>query len=126
MGVIRKTKSLDLLLGIFNESSNAFSVVQLVKKTEKHMNKTTVYRILDRLEEEGVIHSFNDTNGLRWYAKCNECSKGHHMDTHPHFQCSSCGNIECLSVNITIPKVPGFEIDSAEIMLVGTCKSCSS
>ena len=125
MGVIRKTKSVDLLLKIFNDNDNAFSVVQLVKKTEKHMNKTTVYRILDRLEEEGIIHSFNDSNGLRWYAKCSNCSKGKHIDTHPHFECSNCGNIECVPVNVSIPEVPDLKIDFMEVVLVGTCKSCS-
>lgn len=125
MGIIRKTKSVELLLGIFSQNSNALSVVNLVKKTKNQMNKTTVYRILERMESEGVVHSFNDINGNKWYAKCHSCSSDNHLDSHPHFQCKDCGAIECLSVEIAIPKVPNFQIDSAEIMLVGTCRNCS-
>lgn len=124
MGIVRKTKSVDLIQSIFNQSSKAFSVVQLVKQTEKQMNKTTVYRILDRLEEEGIIHSFNDTNGLRWYAKCKSCTPDSHLDTHPHFQCKNCGNIECLDVNVTIPVIKDHKVDNAEVILVGECKTC--
>jgi Fur family ferric uptake transcriptional regulator len=126
MGIVRKTKSVDYLLNVFSTNSNAFSVVDLIKQTEAQMNKTTVYRILDRLEAEGIIHSFNDPKGLRWYAKCKDCSHGEHVDMHPHFQCTVCGTIECLPVNVAIPNVPGFQVDNAEMMLVGTCKNCLS
>ena len=33
------------------------------------MNKTTVYRILDRFEKEGILHWFIDNDGLKRYAK---------------------------------------------------------
>ncbi|NQY04987.1 MAG: transcriptional repressor [Flavobacteriaceae bacterium] len=124
MGIVRKTKSVDLILDLFNKNVNAFSVVHLVKLTEKQMNKTTVYRILDRLEEEGIIHSFNDTNGLRWYAKCKGCTPKSHLDTHPHFQCSSCGTIECLDVSVIIPAIKDHKVYTAEIILVGECNTC--
>ena len=58
------------------------------------MNKTTVYRILDRLEQDGTIHCFNGKDGLKWYAKCNGCSENHHYDLHPHFQCNNCDKVE--------------------------------
>lgn len=125
MGIVRKTKSVALLLDIFNNSAKALSVVQLVKTMKQHMNKTTVYRVLERLESDGVIHSFNDITGIKWYAKCKSCSSTVHLDTHPHFQCKDCGGIECLAVDIAIPTIPDLQIDSAEIMLVGTCKNCS-
>ena len=37
MGIIRKTKSVELLLDIFSQNSNALSVVNLVKKTKNHL-----------------------------------------------------------------------------------------
>lgn len=126
MGIVRKTKSVNLLLAVFQESEKALSVVQLVESMRDQMNKTTVYRILDRLEQGGMVHSFFGKDGLKWYAKCSECSVHHHSDEHPHFQCSDCGTIECLSVDINIPTIPNLQISSAEIMLTGTCSNCSS
>jgi Fur family ferric uptake transcriptional regulator len=124
MGIVRKTKSVELLLAIFNETSTAISVVELVKETTEFMNKSTVYRILERLEGEGVLHSFISRNGIKWYAKCSGCSFGVHSDSHPHFQCKECGGIECLSIDLAIPSIPNVQIDSAEIMLIGICKNC--
>ncbi len=126
MGIIRKTKSVQLLLNVFDQSKNALSVVQLIDTMSSHMNKTTVYRILDRLEQGGIVHSFLGKEGLKWYAKCSECSSHKHSDLHPHFQCKNCGTIECLSIDIQIPEISNRHVDSAEILLQGTCPSCLS
>lgn len=126
MGIIRKTKSLSLVLDAFQSKDNALSVVKLVDMMNHFMNKTTVYRILDRLENEGLVHSFLGKDGLKWYAKCLDCSSNHHSDTHPHFQCTDCGIVECLPVNISIPKLPNVQINSAEIMLSGRCSNCNT
>lgn len=124
MPIIRKTKSVKTVLDIFESTNNAISVIGLVKELYRKMNKTTVYRILERLDEAGTLHSFIDKDGLKWYAKCSNCSVGHHIDAHPHFQCRDCGEIECLTFEITIPKLQNHRIDSAELLLVGQCENC--
>ncbi len=124
MGIVRKTASVKFVLSIFEEREKAVSVVALVKLLKEKMNKTTVYRILDRLEQDGIIHSFLGKDGLRWYAKCQGCSADHHLDVHPHFQCKDCGDVECLPVDVVIPSVENKQVDSAEIMLVGKCSNC--
>ena len=126
MGIIRKTKSVKTLLNIFEQSEDAQSVVDLVDRLNQEMNKTTVYRILDRLEDDGTLHSFIDKDGLSWYAKCKDCSSKEHRDTHPHFQCSNCDKIECLPLDVTIPTVPNYRIRSAKLLLVGVCQDCLS
>lgn len=125
MGVVRKTKSISQLLNSFEEKNGAMTVVELVEKHQPTMNKTTVYRALDRLESEGLLHSFTGTDGLRWYAKCAaSCSSDHHTDAHPHFQCTSCGKTECLSITIAIPPIANRTVKNAEIFLSGTCNEC--
>ncbi len=126
MGVIRKTKSVKTLLNVFEQNNDAISVVELVKKLHQEMNKTTVYRILERLEEDGILHSFMDKDGIKWYAQCSDCSVGHHSDSHPHFQCRECGKVECLTFDVTIPKIPNHKVDSAEFLFVGQCEKCSA
>ncbi|MEM7574834.1 MAG: transcriptional repressor [Bacteroidota bacterium] len=127
MGVVRKTKAVKTLLQIMEQSPGALSAVKLIEQLRTQMNKTTIYRVLERLEEDGVVHSFIDKDGLKWYAKCEDgCTTHRHTDTHPHFQCKTCGKIECLEIEITIPKLADRRIDSAEFLLVGHCNSCIS
>jgi len=126
MGVVRKTKSVGTIISIFQETENAQSVVELVEQLKNQMNKTTVYRILERLENEGIVHSFTDRKGLTWYAKCLDCSKHQHHDIHPHFQCKRCGKVECLSTEIPLPSFPNHQVDNAEILLFGECEECMS
>ncbi len=126
MGILRKTKSVETLLYEFDKSLSAISVISLVERLDSEMNKTTVYRILDKLEDDGVLHSFLGTNGLKWYAKCSGCSSSVHHDIHPHFECLSCGKVECLSINIQIPEIPSHKIENSQVLLQGKCKNCYS
>ena len=61
MNIFKKTKSVTLILDSFNEKE-ALSIIELVDKFANKMNKTTVYRILERLEEASILHSFVDQN----------------------------------------------------------------
>jgi Fur family ferric uptake transcriptional regulator len=124
MGVIRRTKSVSRVLSFFQSGHEAMSVVDLVNRLKTEMNKTTVYRILERLEDEGIIHSFSGNNGLRWYAKCHDCTHEHHNDLHPHFECKDCGKVECLDISMELPKLNNRHIESAEVMLRGQCADC--
>ena len=73
MGIVRKTKSLELVLNEFQILTTAISVIELIKKLNSKLNKTTIYRILEKLEDDGILHSFLGNNGIKWYAKCRNC-----------------------------------------------------
>ncbi|MDB2385217.1 transcriptional repressor [Polaribacter sp.] len=126
MGIIRKTQSLNLLLNEFNKSSSAISSVQLVKKLQSKLNKSTIYRILEKLEDDGVLHAVMGKDGIKQYAKCKGCSKTSHTDAHPHLQCSVCGKITCLDVAVTIPEIPNLKIDAVQVLLEGECNNCTN
>ena len=67
MGIIRKTKSTAVLLAEFEKSSDAISATDLIRRLHSKMNKTTVYRLLDKLEDDDVVHSFwiaEDRSGM--------------------------------------------------------------
>ena len=121
MSLVRKTKSVKLLLNVFKHNKNAISVIDLIDKFVNKMNKTTVYRILDRLESEGILHSFIDQKGHKRYAKELD---NNHSNIHPHFVCEDCGISRCIKIDITIPKISKYKIKNAEHILIGTCNEC--
>ena len=125
MGIMRQTKSVKRILNEFQKEPKALSTVDLIKRLSQDHNKTTIYRVLDRLEDDGVLHSFQGTDGVKFYAKCHGCSKSQHSDIHPHFQCVSCGKMDCLDVRVSIPKVPNRRVHSSELLLQGHCEQCS-
>jgi Fur family ferric uptake transcriptional regulator len=125
MGVLRKTKSVKIVLNEFEKNSSAVSVTSLVERLHSEMNKTTVYRILDKLEDDGFLHSFLGKNGNKWYAKCNGCSSNFHHDIHPHFECVTCGKVDCLPISIQIPDIPNRTIENSQMFISGKCNTCS-
>lgn len=125
MGTFRKTKSVMAMLQAFEQCKTAISTLDLVERFDNQMNKSTVYRILDRLEGDGTLHSFIGNNGIKWYA-LQDASQTKELGLHPHFQCTDCGKTECLPINISIPDVKKYSIESASILLVGKCEKCAS
>ena len=128
MGIVRKTKAVETLLSAFTEQEVALSTVALVERFQDHMNRSTVYRILERLEDEGILHSFTGRDGLTWYALGNKnlLSSEANLDTHPHFQCKDCGKTECLPMSVSIPDVSKHTVESISLLLVGQCFDCAS
>jgi Fur family ferric uptake transcriptional regulator len=124
MGILRKTKSVNILLDEFEKQATAISAIVLIERLHLKMNKTTIYRVLEKLEDDGFLHSFLGKNGHKWYAKCSGCSSTKHHDVHPHFQCSDCGKVECLSTDILIPTIPNRTVNVSQILLQGTCEDC--
>lgn len=126
MPIQRVTKSVKAVQDFFEGRETAVSVVDLVAHFKGEMNKVTVYRILSRMETEGLIHSFNGHDGLTWYAACKECSHTAHNDSHPHFQCKICGLTECLEITIPIPELKNHKVEAGMVLLVGECSRCLS
>lgn len=124
MGIIRKTQAVALLLNEFEKDSNAISSIELIKRLGDKINKTTVYRLLDKLEDDGLLHHFIDANSVKWFAKCKSCSKSEHHDIHPHFQCTDCGSVDCLEIKITIPEIPNRKTMNSHVLVLGQCEHC--
>ena len=127
MKIFRKTKSLKIVLDLFDKRDNAYSVVELVSIFSNQMNKTTVYRILERLEESGFLHSFLDKDGLKRYAKESSIINTSQKNIdHPHFVCDDCGISSCLPLEVNIPSIPNFKINNSKHLYTGQCNDCQA
>ena len=121
---IRKTKSVQLIIDAFKQDK-AISIIELVMRFRNNMNKTTVYRILDRLEKSEILHSFKDQNGLKRYARNNTNTKeAENLNYHAHFLCEDCGISSCVSIDLNIPSAFSYTIKNSEHLLLGQCGEC--
>ena len=124
MGIVRKTKSIELLLHEFKTQTTAISTIELIKRLNSKINKTTIYRVLENLVDDGILHTFIGQDGIKRYAICKNCTKSKHEDFHPHFECVKCGEIDCLKTEVIIPEIQNRKILSSQILIQGKCEKC--
>lgn len=107
-------------------SEVALSHQEILKNKDLQCNRVTVYRILDKLEEQGEIHKIIDTNGTAKFAKCSNCSKSKHMHKHLHFSCTACKEVTCLTQSVVTFEVPNdYMVENANFTLSGICPKCA-
>ncbi len=97
----------------------------LLDRLGEGVNKTTVYRLLDRLEDDGIVHSFAGEDSVKYYAKCRTCSGPAHTHNHPHFHCTACNTVRCLDDEVSLTVSGGFQVMEAQVLLKGRCAACS-
>ena len=126
MSKYKNTKSVKLIINAF-KNQNALTVVELINRFKANMNKTTVYRILERLEESKILHSFLDQKGLKRYAKNDKKNDSSNINSkHSHFLCEDCGVSLCMPLDIKIPNNSNFTIKNSEHLLTGNCNNCQT
>lgn len=93
------------------------------------INRVTVYRILDLLVEKKIVERISTGGRAAHFGMAP--NKNH--EAHPHFYCTKCGQMDCLSPGaLTVSSessahlqktFPG-EIERIEIRVDGICKQC--
>ena len=89
------------------------------------LNKVTVYRTLESLEEAGLVHRAFMHNRAWHFELADHCSE---KQCHPHFTCTNCGVTYCLTdISLPMAKIPqkGFVISRQQVRLEGLCPACA-
>jgi Fe2+ or Zn2+ uptake regulation protein len=92
-----------------------------------HVNKVTVYRILDSFKTAGIIREIPTDHGEKFYEMA--CC---HNPLHPHFYCRVCRNLSCLpAAGITEEWLKRFRsgsesVESIIVSLSGVCAGCQT
>lgn len=104
------------------EHLTAEGLINYLDSRAPGINKSTVYRTLDLLEESGcVVKSEMDGRSIYHHAE-----EGHHH----HLVCKVCGRTIDCNENIfadlkkTLSKELGFQADLKHVMISGTCSKC--
>lgn len=95
----------------------------------KTPGKSTVYRLVGELAEEGLLRKFPKKSGHGWlyqYHTGGDCAG------HLHLKCTSCGklvHLECALGNDLLSHIRqthDFVVDNTATVLYGICSACSS
>lgn len=93
-----------------------------------HIGRSTVYRYLESMAEQGVVRKYQNAQGMTQYQHVEDeslCAK------HFHMMCKSCGALLHVNCNLMqsltahIADEHGFTLDAKETVLVGTCAKCA-
>jgi Fur family ferric uptake transcriptional regulator len=86
-------------------------------------DKVTLYRVLDTLEAQGLVHSVAGHDRVRRFGPM----RAHHA--HAHFECASCGRLFCLPGTLATasPELPpGFAPERLDLTVHGRCADCAA
>ena len=121
---VQKTVLIDFLK---NNKDKAMTADEIYRGIGGKIGKSTVYRLLAALSEEGLINKFANENGkgvLYQYASENKC------DTHLHLKCMRCDKFyhmdEKKSEKIlqSIIDDSDFSVSGSSTVLFGVCADC--
>lgn len=114
-------------------SDQAYTVEELCQEMEKELpeggvpGKSTVYRLMPGLVEEGLVKRFTKENSRKFLYQM-VC--GEHCGSHLHMKCSVCGKLyhmedgESEKLLLEVMKKHHFRIDGGRTMLFGRCEGC--
>ena len=129
---IKPTAVRRLVLDALHKAECALSLTDLEARLGT-VDKSSIFRTLTLFLSHHLIHGIEDGSGQLKYALCPpqcHCGEDEHCgldDLHTHFRCQRCGKTFCLR-GLPVPSVPlpkGFELTSANYVLVGYCPECA-
>jgi len=126
------TKSKDYIINYMKDSADRnFSANEIYQHLQEHnqnMNRSTLYRNLDKLVDAGTLMRIKiaGEDSCRYQYQRPEG----HCDEHIHMQCRSCGTVfhlECgfmSEISKHLQNHHGFLLEGEGSMLSGLCKEC--
>ncbi len=90
------------------------------------LDRVTLYRTLGALQDAGLVHRVQDQEGA--WRFCAHVRDGRRCPAnHPHFQCTRCGRMRCLTGQ-ALPWVEagaGARVTGKQFVVYGLCAACA-
>ncbi|MFC1942583.1 Fur family transcriptional regulator [Chloroflexota bacterium] len=122
---LKLTPQRRMILDIIHGSGEHITAEEILSDVQARVpgvNKSTIYRTLELLEELGCV--FKSELGDRFIY--HHAEEGHHH----HLVCRKCGrNLDCpeglfRTVERALDKELGFQVDFKHVMMRGICREC--
>lgn len=121
----RNTPTKDAVLAVLAETGKAMSQDAIEKKIAIDINRATIYRVLNRFCEDGILHKVTAEDGKQYFALYKEDGEEKIVKHHFHFRCVKCETIECLSSEVTFSVPDAYFVEKTNCILTGLCNECS-
>lgn len=129
------TKQRELILKYLSESEGehikAEDILEYLKANDTPVGKSTVYRYLDALVEQGNVRKYTIEDGQgACFQYIGENVKTHCKE-HYHLKCSDCGELFHVScefmdeINTHILNEHNFTVDNSKTVFYGLCDKCT-
>ena len=127
------TEQKRILKRILEENCDkAYTVDELYEKVkqtggERSLGKSTVYRLITHLVEEGSVKRFTKENGRK---SAYQIVMGEHCDCHLHLKCLDCGKLIHLDEDVSgrlvgaVMDKSDFSVNEEATVLFGKCGDC--
>ena len=119
---------LECLMNSGGRHITAEDILESLKEKDTPVGKSTVYRYLEALTEQGVIRKYTLEDGIgacyQYVGNPGGCQE------HYHLKCSRCGRVFHVScefmdgINSHILKAHDFRVDSGKTVFYGVCGAC--
>lgn len=118
-----------LLYFLQENKTKQYSIDEIISHMEQeHMpGKSTVYRLMKQLVEEGKVKRCNKNNSRQFVYQLLD---GEACSLHFHMQCENCGRLfhlheeETKQVQYLLRLKEGFDIDIGRSLFFGVCAAC--
>lgn len=128
-----KTKARESIVAYLQVNSEkrftAREIYDFIKNEVEGVNRTTIYRNLDKLCEQGDLVKFKEPNQDAWFYQFS--SGNSHCDKHMHAQCSQCGKIFHLEDDFVnefeekLQALYGLDINESKSIIIARCEDCN-
>lgn len=120
----RNTDTKIAILDLLKNSKKALSQDMLQEALDIEVDRATIYRVLNRFSEDGVVHRIVGDDGKQYFAVCTNCAENNHRHNHFHFRCRSCSKVECLPNEIEIKLPESYHAELFNGVISGICPNC--
>lgn len=127
------TKQKQLILNFLKNNHHRLltcdEISENMKRNGTPVGKTTVYRYVLKLKDEGMVRRIIDENDK--IARFQYIDEALDCDGHMHLRCLSCGDFHHLScdfmegVSRHLSEHHSFRIDNKKTVIYGLCEKCS-
>ncbi len=121
----RNTPTKEAVLSVLLNTGKAMSQDAIEQKINIDINRATIYRVLNRFCDDGVLHKVVADDGIQYFALSVQYGKKTLVKNHYHFQCVKCETLECLPDEVNFSLSQDYSVENVNCVLTGTCKECS-
>lgn len=120
------TKQKDLILNVIKSKCKDFTIKDIYDEVKDSAGLTTIYRLIDKLVDEGLVNKSLSKDNITYYEYLGECNKVNHF----YLKCEKCKEIEHIDCDCIlklydhINNKHNFKLKKENIIINGICKKC--